>query len=179
MRYLKIANHERYFITDTGKVISSLNNNELTPRTNANGYLIVTLDSIQLSVHRLVAKHFIPNPYAHPQVNHINGNKADNRAENLEWVSAMENAQHALKNNLRRGYIPYSEKVFLMMRAISGELIANLCKEVSTYSVHPNTLSKMLRQTAVKENLEHEWKEAMKIRRKESAIRNLKKANAK
>ena len=66
-----------------------------------------------------------------------------------------------------------------MMRAISGELIANLCKEVSTYSVHPNTLSKMLRQTAVKENLEHEWKEAMKIRRKESAIRNLKKANAK
>lgn len=53
-------------------------------------------------VHRLVAETFIDNISNLPCVNHIDGNKQNNRVENLEWSTYGDNNMHALRNNLRR-----------------------------------------------------------------------------
>ena len=64
---------------------------------NADGYKLARLSQPRraVRVHRLVAEAFIANPEGKPNVNHIDCNRANNNAENLEWVTQRENIKHA------------------------------------------------------------------------------------
>ena len=81
---------------------------------NRDGYVLVNLYkngiSKNLLVHRIVAKAFIPNPNNLSQINHKDGNKQNNRIDNLEWCSAKENITHTYKKLNRNGISPNKGK---------------------------------------------------------------------
>ena len=70
----------------------------LSQTPNSNGYMQVRFSihgqKSKPLAHRLIATTFLPNPDGLPQVNHKDGDKANNCAENLEWCTASDNAKH-------------------------------------------------------------------------------------
>lgn len=71
------------------------------------GYKIVNLyPQGTIAVHLIVARVFVPNPAGLPEVNHVDGIKANCRAENLEWTTKSNNQLHAVALGLRSQAIP-------------------------------------------------------------------------
>lgn len=89
-----------YEITRSGHVINKNTGRILKGVPNNKGYLRVCIVGKLRFIHRLVAEKYVPNPLNKSQVNHIDGNKLNNSASNLEWVTNLENREHAIKNNL-------------------------------------------------------------------------------
>ena len=113
----------KYEIHDDGTVISLgrigargyvVKDKLLTQHRNSNGYLRVSLNLDGKSkcyfVHRLVATHFVENPWCSPVVNHKDGNKHNNHFTNLEWVTSSENNKHAFSTGLRKPTVNCGEK---------------------------------------------------------------------
>lgn len=171
-----IARYEqRYLISRNGQVINLANNTPLTPIENPNGYFKVGLANgkgghEQLLLHRLVALHYLPNPYGHPEVNHKDGNKGHNRWRNLEWVDEIGNAQHALRTGLRPGYMSADDKEMYLFEVLGGTQVVTLAAKIDRGQ---ESLSKMLRETAKRLGIHDQWVAAMKENRRATAIRNL------
>jgi hypothetical protein len=95
-----------YHISNYGNIRSDKNNNkELKQFVNRHGYKIVSLCTNYVKktfkVHILVSYAFMDAPKIGYEINHIDGNKANNNLNNLEWVTKSENALHAFKLGLR------------------------------------------------------------------------------
>lgn len=100
-RWKTIDEHPNYEVSNLGKVKNKRNGKLLTPFDDGKGYLRVKIDGLNLRLHILVAKAFLPNADNKPVVNHIHGNKHDNRASQLEWATYSENLIHAWRTGLR------------------------------------------------------------------------------
>ena len=95
----------RYFVMEDGVIIGK-SGKVLKPRKRGD-YLSVRIANGDIkkgntSIHRMVAEIYVPNPNKKDFVNHIDGNKYNNSANNLEWVTRSENQLHAYKLGLQK-----------------------------------------------------------------------------
>ena len=85
---IKVTGKTTWEISDQGNV--KKNNKPYEPKLGKHGYLRTSIGL----VHRLVALAYVPNPENKPCVDHIDGNRFNNKAENLRWVTYSENMRN-------------------------------------------------------------------------------------
>lgn len=145
----------KYQVSNLGRIKSLLKKDKdfiLKEQTfNKTGYKNVDLcfnGSVKKkTVHRIVAISFIPNPENKPQVNHINGIKADNRVENLEWNTRSENQLHSIKLGLRSTVgEKNSQSKLNEIKVLNIFKDKSIYKEISTkYNISISTISDIKR----------------------------------
>jgi len=96
--------HKGYFVTEDGRVFSVKTSRridytkqpkELRVRKGSDGYCMISSRQGRLTVHRLVAETFIPNPNNLPCINHKDENKSNNHVSNLEWCDYQYNIEYS------------------------------------------------------------------------------------
>lgn len=104
-QWVETPGNSNYYVSDDGYV-RRVGSDRDKSTYETNGYLSLDLYQYgkrqKVRVHRLVAEAFVPNPDNKPEVNHKDGNKHNNCASNLEWVTSKENCRHAWDNGLMK-----------------------------------------------------------------------------
>ena len=127
-----IAGFPNYRVDRFGNVYNA-KKRIIKPYPTNKGYLRVSLNNQhekhkKVLLHRVVATAFVPNKDNLPQVNHIDENKTNNRADNLEWCTAKQNLEHshviekAQMANLQKVVCVTTGKTYNSIKEITNEL---------------------------------------------------------
>lgn len=121
-----IEGYPLYTIDENGNVFSLRKNRYLKPIYHKNGYAFIDLfldgkTHKIVSIHRLVAKAFIPNPYNLPQVNHKDENRSNNHVSNLEWCTAKYNQNYGTCKQRRMAHTNYADPKRKLIMSINGK----------------------------------------------------------
>lgn len=130
-----------YKVSNKGRVKSLCGTPKILSQKTSNcGYKQAHLSknnkAKRYSVHRLVGKAFVDNPRNKPQINHKNGDKTDNRAENLEWCTASENQLHAFSTGLAPRTSEKKKQHINRQRRLVGRPVINLDTKLSYSSAN-------------------------------------------
>ena len=78
--------------------IRKIGSDRFVSTSMSHGYVQIRLNGRTYRLHRILAKHFIPNPNNLPEVDHVDRNPLNNSIENLRWISRSENARNRTVN---------------------------------------------------------------------------------
>lgn len=118
-------------MSNEGKVKNNETGRILKPHLVKGYYRVALYDTPcvreEFLIHRLVARAFIPNVESKQEVNHINGDKLDNRVDNLEWCTASENQRH--KCHVLGKSSPLEHMVNMSLEAVKKTSKSVICVE--------------------------------------------------
>lgn len=150
MKHDNVSGYEGYYISPRGHFYSRIDpQGRITPRLNkkgtyvklkwrkkrlqqgTGGYIFTTIQknhhTIHLSIHRLVAKVYIPNPNNLPVVMHLDNDRTNNRVSNLKWGTVKENVQQTVREGRHKHGSKYD-----VQGIIQAKLQGKSSKEVAT-----------------------------------------------
>lgn len=142
-QYKDIQGYEGYYqISNLGNVKNVITNKVKKNRLAKTGYYdtILCVNQVKkcIKIHRLVAIAFIPNTLNKSDVNHIDGNKANNIVENLEWCTKSENSMHSYK--ILNNTVAFTKVTKPVKNIKTGQQYNSIREAAKDLNLNPGTL---------------------------------------